>query len=217
MSWVSYIMPQTIARYSSRYNQDIRVLEEKGKKKLLVNGSRQSGEYVRKLWQHAFCAFGIIPSPDVRRILVLGVAGGTVIHLLHALYPDAVIDGVDIDGQMLEIGRKYFGLDGMECLTLVESDAKAFLGKSARANKHWDMILVDTHVGPEVPEFVSDERFLTLIRRSLAPRGMVMINYLRELQYLALSDKLRQKLKKIFPDVDETDMYFNRFFCCRHA
>lgn len=217
MSWVSYIVPRIIARYSSPYNKDIRILEEKGKYKLLVNGSRQSGEYVRKLWQHAFCAFGIIPSPDVRRILVLGVAGGTVIHLLHALYPDAVIDGVDIDKQMLVIGNKHFGLDGMTCLTLVESDAKVFLGKSARSNKHWDMILVDTHVGSHVPEFVSDEGFLTLLRRSLTPRGMAMINYLREFQYLALSDKLRQKLKHIFAAVDETDIYFNRFFCCRRG
>jgi len=215
MRWVSYIVPQVIARFTSPFNWDIRVLEEKGKYKLLVNGSRQSGEYILKLWQHAFCAFGIIPSPDIRRVLVLGVAGGTVIHLLHAMYPDATIEGVDIDETMIGIGKKYFGLDRVKVLTLVVEDAKTFLEKAVRKHNHWDMILVDTHVGPDVPEFVTDERFLTLVRHALAPRGVAIVNYLRELQYLALSGDLRKKLKKTFRDVGETDIYFNRFFCCR--
>jgi spermidine synthase len=212
MSLLSYIVPRVVARYSSPFNRDIRVLEEKGKYKILVNGSRQSGEYVRKLWQHAFCEFGIIPSPDIRRILVLGVAGGTVIHLLHAMYPDANIEGVEIDNEMIRIGKKYFGLDRVKGLTLVVSDAKAFLTIAARKRERWDMILVDTHVGPEVPEFVNDERFLTLLRRALATRGMVIVNYLRELKYQELSQHLRRKLKKIFGNVRQTDIYFNRFF-----
>lgn len=212
MSWVSYIVPRVIARFTSPYNRDIRVLEEKGKYKLLVNGSRQSGEYVRKLWQHAFCEFGIIPSPDIRSILVLGVAGGTVIHLLHAMYPHAAIEGVEIDKEMIIIGKKYFGLDRVKGLTLVATDAQAFLAGAVRKHNHWDMILVDTHVGPQVPDFVSSERFLTLLRRASIPRGIVIINYLRELQYLALSERLREKLKNIFGDVRETDIYFNRFF-----
>jgi spermidine synthase len=212
MSILSYIVPRVIGRYSSPYNHDIRVLEEKGKYKILVNGSRQSGEYVQKLWQHAFCEFGIIPSPDIRRILVLGVAGGTVIHLLHAMYPDAKFEGVELDKEMIRIGKKYFGLDLVPALTLTVSDAKAFLVNAVRKHKYWDMILVDTHVGPEVPEFVNDERFLTLLRRARLPRGIVIINYLRELQYLALSQDLRKKLKNIFGNVAETDICFNRFF-----
>jgi spermidine synthase len=212
MSLLSYIVPRVVARSSSPFNRDIRVLEEKGKYKILVNGSRQSGEYVRKLWQHAFCAFGIIPSPDIRTILVLGVAGGTVIHLTSAIYPDAVIDGVDIDAKMLDIGKKYFGLNRVKGLTLIVADAKTFLATAVRKHMHWDMILVDTHVGPEVPEFVNDERFLTLILHALAPRGIAMVNYLRELKYQALSESLRKKLVKIFRRVESTDINFNRFF-----
>ncbi len=212
MSLLSYIVPRVVARFTSPYNRDIRVLEEKGKYKILVNGSRQSGEYVRKLWQHAFCEFGIIPSPDIRTILVLGVAGGTVIHLTSAIYPDAVIDGVDIDAKMLDIGKKYFGLTRVKGLTLIVADAKAFLTQAVRKHEHWDMILVDTHVGADVATFVDDERFLSLLRRARSPRGIVMVNYLRELKYQELSEQLRKKLKKIFGNVSWSDIYFNRFF-----
>ena len=118
---------------------------------------------------------------------------------------------------MISIGKEYFGLTRVKGLTLVVGDAKAFLEKAVGKHTRWDMILVDTYVGADVPEFVNDERFLTLVRQALTPRGVVIVNYLRELQYLALSEHLRKKLKKIFRVVGETDIYFNRFFCCRHG
>jgi spermidine synthase len=188
------------------------VLEEKGKYKLLVNGSRQSGEYVRKLWQHAFCVFGIIPSPDVRKILVLGVAGGTVVHLLHAMYPDATIEGVEIDKEMIVIGKKYFGLDRVERLTLTKSDAKAFLEKVARKQMHWDMVVVDLFVGATIPAFVSEEGFIRNLKQVMTPKGMAIINYLREREYGTLAVLLRGKLEKIFHSVKDCEVCFNRFF-----
>ncbi len=212
MSLVSYFIPQVIARFTSPHNRDIRVLEEKGKYKLLVDGSRQSGEYILTLWQQALCSFGIIPSPDVQSILVLGVAGGTVIHLLHALYPDALITGVDVDGRMIDIGEKYFGLGKVKKLTLIVSDAKEFVAGSAAKKKQWDMVVVDLFVGASIPAFVGEETFLRLLKRIMTPKGMVIINYLREREYGTLADLLRTKLKKIFHSVTDCDACFNRFF-----
>ncbi len=212
MSWISYFIPQVIARFGSPYNRDIRVLEEKGKYKLLVDGSRQSGEYVLTLWQQAFCSFGIIPSPDVQSVLVLGVAGGTVIHLLHALYPDAFVTGVDVDGRMIDIGKKYFGLGKMKKLTLIVSDAKEFVALSAAKKKQWDMIVVDLFIGAAIPAFVGEEVFLRSLRGIMSPGGMVVINYLREREYGTLADLLLTKLRKIFHSVKDYEVCFNRFF-----
>src|SRR3990170_5760994 len=140
MSFVSYIIPQTIARFSTKYNEDIRVVEESGKPKLLVDGSRQSGGYVEWLWKKAFAAFklgsglkgpqGLIPT-----ILVLGVGGGTVIHLLHKRYPDAHITAVDIDPKMIEIGKRFFALGTIPNLSLVVADAEKFIKKKT----HFDL------------------------------------------------------------------------------
>jgi spermidine synthase len=212
MSLLSYLFPRIIARYSSPINRDIRVLEEKGKYKLLVNGSRQSGEYVQKLWQHAFCEFGIIPSPDVCRVLVLGVAGGTVIHLIHAMYPDATIDGIDIDAQMISIGKKYFGLESVEGLTLTVRDAKEFIRASAAKKKQWDMIIVDLFIGATIPTFVGEESFLRSLKSIMTTKGMIIINYLQEREYGTLSELLFTKLTKNFRSVQDYKVYFNRFF-----
>lgn len=205
MSFLSYLVPRVVARYSTKYNRDIRVLEEKGKYKLLVDGSRQSGEYILMLWQQALCRFGIIPSPDVRNILVLGVGGGTVMHLLHALYPESKITGVDIDEKMIWIGKKYFGLTGF---TLEVADAQKFVKRAGR----WDMIVVDLFIGAAIPAFVGEEEFIRNMKKILAPRGILLINYLQEREYGPLSVLLHNKLKKIFSSVADCKIYYNRFF-----
>lgn len=212
MSLLSYLFPRVIARYSSPYNRDIRVLEEKGKYKLLVDGSRQSGEYVLTLWQQALCAFGIIPSPDIRSILLLGVAGGTLIHLLHALYPDATIHGVDVDERMIDIGNKYFCLGNVKGLTLTVSDAKKFVEGAVAKKKQWDMVVVDLFVGAAIPAFVGEERFIRDLKRIMTPKGMLLINYLCEREYGTLSTLLLDKLTKNFRSVEDCEVYFNRFF-----
>lgn len=211
---ISYFFPTIVFRASTKYNRDIRVVEEKGVNKLLVNGSRQSGEYIKSLWQHALAEFHIIPSPDIKRILVLGVAGGTIIHLLHAVYPDALIDGVDIDREMLEIGKKYFYLDSVKGLTLTQVDAKEYVAKSIRQRKKWDMIAVDVYVGASIPAFVGENQFLHDLKTILSPRGIVLINYLREFEYEKLSMHVSEKLRGVFHRVKDTEINCNRFFFC---
>ncbi|MEK7129445.1 MAG: methyltransferase domain-containing protein [Patescibacteria group bacterium] len=209
MSWFSYIFPQTIFRASSTYNRDIRINEERGKLKLLANGSRQSGAYIEQLWRRAFKAFGIIPNSPVRSILVLGVAGGTVIHLLRDRYLRSRIVGVDIDPVMIDIGKRYFGLDAIPSLRIVQGDAKQFVH---RTTDRFDLIIVDLFLGREIPAFVRSPIFLRRLRHILNSGGTVVINFLRELEYGMKSDKLMKILQKIFPTVSDFGMYHNRFF-----
>ena len=215
MSWLSHIYPQTILRMSSRYNRDIRINEERGTFKLLVNGSRQSGAYIELLWRRSFEEFGITPNNSVRSILVLGVAGGTVIHLLHHMYPAATITGVDVDDVMLDIGRTYFGLGNVKLLRLIHQDARPYVQEAAVQKKRYDLMIVDLFLGRDIPLFVRSPIFLRQLRRILKKDGTVVINFLRELEYGPKSDKLMIMLKKIFPTVLDFGIYHNRFFAMK--
>lgn len=209
MSLLSYIFPQTIFRASSKYNRDIRINEECGELKLLVNGSRQSGKYIRKLWEASFRSFHIGRERKIKNILVLGVAGGTVIHLLHKRFPAARITGVDIDTVMIDIGNRYFGLNTIPVLRLVRDDAKHFVRRPAH---RFDLIIVDLFFGREIPAFVESPIFLRRLRYMLDNGGTVVINYLRELEYGMKSDTLMETLQRIFPTVSDFGTYHNRFF-----
>lgn len=208
MTLISYLFPQTIARYCTQYNHDIRVLEEAGRYKLLVNGSRQSGSYIAMLWKKAFRKFGIAGLP-VSRILVLGVGGGTVFGLLRRLFPAAFITGVDIDATILDIAKKHFRLTDLPGLTLVHDDAKRFVHES---REQYDLVIVDLFFGRVIPEFVTQNRFLTDLGRITSQRGGILINFLRELEYRDKSERLKKLLRKEFGRTEDFEIERNRFF-----
>lgn len=206
-----YLLPQTVLRTSSRYNPDIRVVREWRGLTLLVNGSRQSGQYIRKLWQRAFGAFDLQKLHGVRSILVLGVGGGTVIELLAAGHPRAVIIGVDRDQTMIDIAKQYFHLDQISRLRLLHRDANEYI----HCKKHFDLIVIDLFIGREIPSFVSTVSFYQKVKKILGPGSLLVVNYLREREYQKKSDTLFLRLKRIFPELRDFPVANNRFFFCR--
>lgn len=215
MNFLSFIFPRKVAILSSPYNNVIRVNEEMGRMKLLVNGSPQSGKYIAMLWNRAFRSFGLLQSHlqgDPLQILVLGVAGGTVIDILHSYYPQACITGVDIDQTMIDVGIKYFGLGQINNLTLVRQDAQAYVTKNVKLKRFFDIIIVDIYIGAFIPELVRNKLFLHNLLSSLSDRGHLVINYLQEFEYSEKSNQLYSLLKTMFPRVVEKPLYNNRFF-----
>lgn len=193
---------------SSSYNQDIRVFGGFWGPKLLVNGSWQSGPYIRKLWTGAFKRFGIDRLLNIQTILVLGIGGGTVIELLARQYPNAAITAVDIDETMIDIAKRYFRTDSIANLRVVCSDAKVFV----QSRNRYDLVIVDLFIGPKIPEFVSSTPFLKNLHAIVRPGGHLVINYLRELEYQAKSEELRLRLSTIWKNVVDVKFYNNRFF-----
>ena len=194
------------------YNGDIRVINDAGKNKLLVNEVHQSSGYIYKFWNHAVHTLLIARNVQNKKILILGVAGGTVIHILSRLFPKAQMIGVDIDSVMIEIGKRYFGLSGIPHLSLVTADANAYIHKS---QKKFDLIIVDVYVARDLPDFLRERKFLRAIRTRLASGGYVLINYLRDGEYGEKVKELEKNLTHVFDEVHYTNYLNNRFFLAR--
>src|SRR3989338_10552435 len=211
-TWFSYLYPHTVVRFSSKYNKDIHVVQVSQQNSLYVNGSSQSGLYIRRLWRTALKSFRVNKYNSPRNILVCGVAGGTVIHLLHTLCPKATMVGVDIDKDMIDVGRKYFGLGRIHTLTLVTQDAQDFIQDGIKKGITFDMIVIDIFIGKHLPPFLLDETFWGSVKNLLNEKGILLLNYLREDDYLAKSDKVENILIKLFMTVKDKTIYRNRFF-----
>src|SRR5690349_204935 len=79
------------------------------------HGARQSayepGDPERLVLPYTEVALvGLALSGEPRRILVVGVGGGTLPTFLRRHYPDAAIDAVDIDPDVVQVAKAYFGL-----------------------------------------------------------------------------------------------------------
>jgi spermidine synthase len=108
-----------------------------------------------------------------RRIAILGNAAGTMARAYAALFPRARIDGVEIDAELSEIGRRFFGLRDGGRIDLHHEDARPWL---RRADARYDVIAIDAYRQPYIPFYLATREFFELSRDRLAPGGAVVIN-----------------------------------------
>ena len=108
-----------------------------------------------------------------RRVAILGFAGGTTARAYERFFPATRVDGVEIDGELFDIGHRYFGLRKRPQLHEHTEDARPFL---RRTGERFDAIFLDTYRQPYIPFYLSTREFFQLARSRLAPGGSVIVN-----------------------------------------
>jgi spermidine synthase len=107
------------------------------------------------------------------RIAILGNGAGTTARAYAHFFPDTVVDAVEIDGELLDIGREYFDMRDRPQLRLHTEDARPFL---RRTDARFDAIFLDTYRQPYIPFYLTTKEFFALARERLRPGGSVVIN-----------------------------------------
>ncbi len=103
---------------------------------------------------------------------ILGNAAGTTSRIYEQYLPDTAIDGVEIDSELSEIGRRYFDMNNPK-LDVHDEDARPFL---RRIDKDYDAIVVDAYRQPYIPFYLTTREFFELCQDRLADGGIVMVN-----------------------------------------
>jgi spermidine synthase len=163
----------------SRY-QFIQVLEgDDGRRLLRLN----EGVAVHSVWREdevltggvwdAFLALPPLLDRPLRSVAILGNAGGTTARALGEFYPDAKIDGVELDPAVSDVGFEWFGMGDNPKLTVHDADARPFLRST---DERYDLIIVDAYHQPYVPFYLATREFFRLARERLAPGGILALN-----------------------------------------
>jgi spermidine synthase len=114
-----------------------------------------------------------VRSQPPRRIAILGNGAGTTARAYERYFPRTRIDGVEIDGELHEIGKRWFGMRERPQLALYTEDARPFL---RRVDARYDAIFVDAYRQPYIPFYLTTTEFFTLARERLNPGGVVVVN-----------------------------------------
>jgi spermidine synthase len=160
--------------------QYVRVIEEPDGERLLelnegqaVHSLYRPGSYLTgNVWDgYLALPFAGLREPP-RRMAILGNAAGTTARAYGHFFPDTKIDGVEIDGDLTEIGRRYFDLHNPN-LRVHHEDARPWLRRSPG---DYDVIMVDAYRQPYIPFYLATREFFELARDRLAPGGVVIVN-----------------------------------------
>lgn len=108
-----------------------------------------------------------------KRILIVGLGGGSIPNFLHKYYPDTHIDVVDIDPVVVEVAKKYFGFREDKTLRVHVADGRAFIEK---CEKPYDMIFLDAYGAENIPYALATREFLQAVRKAVTPKGVVVTN-----------------------------------------
>lgn len=142
------------------------------------SGPRQSvvkpGDPDHLVLQYTRSAFvGLALADKPRRMLVVGIGGGTLPMFLRKHYPEAAIDAVDIDPNVIDVARRFMGFREDATLRAHAADGRAFI---EAAREPYDVIFLDAFSSSELPAHLTTQEFLRAVRRALTPTGVVVGN-----------------------------------------
>jgi spermidine synthase len=152
-------------------------------------GAFLTGDYWDEMLVLPFAARAQPP----RAVAILGNAAGTTARAFGHFFPRTRVDGVEIDGELSDVGRRLFDLHGPN-LHLHTADARPFL---RRADRRWDLVVVDAYRQPYIPFYLATREFFAEVRDHLAPGGIVAIN----VGHPERSDRLEKVLGATMADV----------------
>lgn len=147
---------------------------------------------------YAAVAFtGLALCGEPRRVLVVGLGGGTLPMFLRHYYPTAVIDAVDIDPEVVHVAKQFFGFREDERMRAHVADGRAFIEQTRHP---YDLIFLDAYGSDSVPLHLTTEEFLRAVRRAVAPSGVVVGN-IWDRHYNALYDAMVRTYQEVFSDL----------------
>jgi spermidine synthase len=145
---------------------------------------------------------------DVKSLAIIGLATGTIARQHTAVYGNILIDGIEIDSDIIDAGAKYFDMNAemMPGLTTYAQDGRYMLN---HLDKHYDLIAIDAYRPPYIPWHLTTVEFFQEVRDHLSERGVVAINVGRTNTDRRLVDALTSTLLEVYPSVHAMDVPFS--------
>ena len=115
-------------------------------------------------------------NPTPKRILIVGLGGGTLPMALRELLPSSVIDTVEIDPAVIRVATDYFGYRTDAQNRIFTEDARVFGKRAKIKGQHYDLVVLDAFNGDYIPEHLMTVEYLQEMRDLLTPDGTLVAN-----------------------------------------
>ena len=126
-------------------------------------------------------------------------------------FPEAGVDVVEIDPQVIEVGRKFFKLDEFPRVNAHAGDARRFLLQNG--GKKWDVIFGDAYNGiRQIPPHLATREFYQQIADHLEPKGVFIMNLIAAITgpKSELTSGMLATVRNVFPHVEVFSVGYRR-------
>jgi spermidine synthase len=171
---LSYFIPINVFQQKSNISQTLEVTWIDGELVLDSKNTNYSYGNLQRILRKGLKFIGFERIKTMDHILVLGVAGGSVIKtLVDEIDFEGKITGVEIDNSVITIANEYFHLDQIKNLEIIIDDAFEFVLKT---NDKYDLAIIDVFQDTKMPNFLFETFFINRICYLLQPKGFILFN-----------------------------------------
>lgn len=160
------------------------VAEDAVSRYLRFDRSFQSGMYLQDPFDSpflyvAYAHLGLVFRPQAKRVLVVGLGGGSIPKRFWRDYREMTIDVAELDPMVVDIARRFFALPEDFRLKVAVEDGRVFV---RRTQQQYDMIVLDAYFAESIPFHLTTREFLDLVKVRLVPGGVIVSNIIGALQ-----------------------------------
>jgi spermidine synthase len=171
-------------------------------------------------WSQVVVAPFFNPAPhsldSIKKIAIIGLAGGTSARQADAVYGNIQIDGFEIDPKIVAVGSEYLGMTQPN-INIFTQDGRWGL---AHSSEHYDIISVDAYRPPYIPWHMTTVDFFEIVRTHLDDDGVMVINIGRSPMDRAIINDLATTIRQVFPTIfvmDVPESFNTILFASKHA
>jgi spermidine synthase len=131
-------------------------------------------EYTRKMM--GFLAF----QPRPKRILIIGLGGGSLVKYCHRYLPRTRITAVEIDSDVLMLRSQFLVPPDDDRLTVIQADGADHVARMADRGERTNAILVDAYDHTGIANSVVKRSFIENTKQILGANGVFVMNLVAE-------------------------------------
>lgn len=172
--FLSFFIPINVTKKKSAISKSIEVTWNNGQLVLDSKNTNYSYGSLQRILRKGLKYIGFERIKSFENILILGVAGGSVIKtLVDEIKFKGKITGVEIDLEIIKIANDYFKLNEIKNLEIIIDDAFEYVLKT---KEKYDLIVIDVFQDTIMPNFLFEDFFINRINFLLNLNGFILFN-----------------------------------------
>ena len=177
LGWTPIAWAKTLMQKDTFYHR-IRIEEDDEARYMYFDRTLQSAMTLKdptalRLIYSRYTSLGFTFRADAKKMLLIGLGGGSIPKKLNKEFPNMEIDAVEIDPEVIKLAKDHFNIKEGKQLRLHAQDGRLFL---TRTQTQYDIIMLDAYFTDAMPFHLATKQFFELAQKKLTPNGIIVAN-----------------------------------------
>jgi spermidine synthase len=177
LGWTPIAWAKTLMQKDTFYHR-IRIEEDDEARYMYFDRTLQSAMTLKdptalRLIYSRYTSLGFTFRADAKKMLLIGLGGGSIPKKLIKEFPNMEIDAVELDPEVIKLAKDHFNIKEGKQLRLHAQDGRLFL---TRTQNQYDIIMLDAYFTDAMPFHLATKQFFELAQKKLTPNGIVVAN-----------------------------------------